>query len=656
MKTREISSYVGFMLGVLLLCNATVGQSEDISIGGPKDRADRLVTIAGQRETDLVAEYSVDAGATWNPATIYKGTTVDEWLPCSYEPWNRGTIEGRIPAGEQACLWNYFFDVAMPADKVVLRLKRPKTGEVVLEKAVDLRSTADTFVIDRRNFARLAGGKLPAPWTLKAGEKKKPAEESLFCSVKDPFSPPLVLKPKLKGWHRIYVGMEPYTNFRFQLSNQGAVFCVPTPNISKSAAKKKLMQEIYLQSADLSGEDVCLAMGGAKKHWKDVSIRYIRFVPMTDKEVAHFHEVRELARSKGRPFAGYMETCTEAYVNNGKPLKLREQIRGEMRLNKLRGCRDVYMHVIRIGCKAWYHSDVVERFMPTEDEVVGADSPGEEVMGKSWANFTNWMKQGDPMAVGIEEARAVGIKVFADLGMNSNYYDCDKHYMILTERFVKENPQYVCRKIYFDYRHPQVRDYVVSIVAELLNKYDLDGVNLDYARWGCRDSFDKASLVDVAKRVHKARQAAEKKWGHAITISTRIPAYNYGEDGNQKNYGGDHQCFVDALAVWAENGWVDRVMTCQEWKYIRDKVDGSSLERYVQAIAGSKVELWGDLRGLMRGQPSTPYLDTARKWVREGLNGGFFIYLRYRPVELEPIHWQLQLIDFPNVTVGAGDR
>jgi len=45
------------------------------------------------------------------------------------------------------------------------------------------------------------------------------------------------------------------------------------------------------------------------------------------------------------------------------------------------------------------------------------------------------------------------------------------------------------------------------------------------------------------------------------------------------------------------------------------------------------------------------YLDTARKWVREGLSGGFFIYTFDRPTEYERINWMLRLIDEPGVTV-----
>jgi len=75
-----------------------------------------------------------------------------------------------------------------------------------------------------------------------------------------------------------------------------------------------------------------------------------------------------------------------------------------------------------------------------------------------------------------------------------------------------------------------------------------------------------------------------------------------------------------------------------------------SLDRYRAAIAGTRVELWGDLYG-GGGRPRCLFLDAARRWVNEGLDGGFFFYTVCRPTEFEQINWMLRLIDFPEVSV-----
>ena len=52
------------VLVVALLGSAAVGRSQEITLGKPGDRHDRLVTITGENSENLVAEYSLNAGAT----------------------------------------------------------------------------------------------------------------------------------------------------------------------------------------------------------------------------------------------------------------------------------------------------------------------------------------------------------------------------------------------------------------------------------------------------------------------------------------------------------------------------------------------------------------------------------------------------------------
>ena len=637
----------------LCLSVLAFGETATLTVAKPEDRPDRCITIAGERPIDLIAEYSTDTGKTWHAATIYAGTTVDEWRPADVATWNLNVVEGRLGAGTQPCLWNYFFDLPMPVDEVLLRFKAPESGEVVQETAVDLRGVRDVFVIDWRNIAGLAGGALPAPYQLTPGTSKtlatpsvevvltketaKPDDRYPVYRIEEASAPPLVLKPGLEGWHRIYLGMERYGTVQFWLSGEDTKY--PVPEYMSGHMRPRLMQDFYIKSADLTGQDICLACGGAR-YWQDLSVRYIRVVPMTEDEVARFHQVRERANAEGRPFAGYVEQCTPCHYEPAS-LTLEAHTRNEMRLCKARGCTAVYVHVIRAGSKAWYHSDVVERHLPMDE--YGPDGPA--------AKWTAWMTQGDPLAVAIEEARGVGLMVFADMGMNVSY-EGD-----LRERVIREHPDYLCggKGIFLDYRKPEVRDYVVAIATELLIKYNIDGVHLDYARFGCNQAFDEAALVDVGRRIHEARHAAADKWGRPMLIAVRIPSYRY----HQKNasvYRGEYPEFVAALETWAETGCIDRVMACAMGSV--EHVKTLSVERYKAALAGTDVELWGDLYGggAFLGTPQSAWLEVARKWVAEGLDGGFFFYTIDRPTEFEQINWQLRLIDFPRLTVGPGDR
>ena len=359
------------------------------------------------------------------------------------------------------------------------------------------------------------------------------------------------------------------------------------------------------------------------------------------KEQMNSPSTRIEAEIRGRPFAGYVEQCTAAYYAKGG-LTLREHTREAMKLNKARGATEVYVHVIRAGALAWYHSDVVRRCMP---------QPGDASEG--WVNVGKWLKQDDPLTVAIEEARAVGLRVFADMGMNVTYITQDPDYKGLAERFPLEHPECLVpgKSMFLDYRHEAIRDYVVAIARELITKYDVDGINLDFARFAHNRAFDEASLVEVFGRIHEDRASAREKWGHPLTMAARIPSYHYASNAawEQEIYGGEHPWFTDALKTWATHGWIDRVMLC--CPHPEDQ-KALSLARYQAAIAGARVRLWGDLYE-PGGRSQEEVLDTARQWVSQGLDGGFFFYTVDRPQHLQQIDWKLRLIDCLNGTMAV---
>jgi hypothetical protein len=244
------------------------------------------------------------------------------------------------------------------------------------------------------------------------------------------------------------------------------------------------------------------------------------------------------------------------------------------------------------------------------------------------------------MAIAIEEGRALGLKVFADAGMNVTHI-VDRPSM--TEATVRNHPEFLSsHKMFMDFRVAGVRDYAVSVCRELLLKYDLDGLHMDFARWGYKDAYDVASLNDVVRRIHEARGEAERKRGHRIVLAARIPSYLYNTDAawGEAHYGGEHPWFLESLHDWAREGWIDRVMVCSMSK---NKIPELSLARYRDALAGSKVALWGDFYAF-HGRPPAALLDLGRKWIAEGLDGGFFMYDRRRPMAYEDLQWRLRLL------------
>jgi len=618
----------------ILLVLSSNGSAAPMSIELPQCRPDRLIRITGEREEALIAEYSADEGRSWHSATIYNCDRIDKWRERS-KRWNAGALSGVVAKGTHDCLWNYFFDVAMPRDSVQLRFRSKSDGKTAQQQSVDLIGAHDVVVIDPRHFAASAGGTLPKPWDLAAGDRKKPAITSLVCE--DEAAPPLTLKLGVSGWHRVYVGQEKMASFFLKFSKEPTQYEVPDFYGQADSWYDRPLREYYLRSVDLTEQDLVLSPGGTM-YPKPVGLHHIRLVPMGAEEVREWQAFRKTVEEQGRPFAAYVEQCSAAFYFP-RAVRMAEYTRGEMWHHRLRGATDVYVHVIRIGLKAWYHSDVVERCVFKEGEA-----------SEGWLKWTAWMEQGDPLAVAIKEGRAAGLRVFADLGMNRTHIGNPKeHYRVATEAQPVAHREWLCKgqPYFLDYRQPGTRDYVLKIVREVLMKYGPDGVHLDYLRFPYRYAFDEASLIDVGKRIHDARLEAQEKWGHPILIATRIPSYLAQRNKPwDKAYAGEHAEFTTALKTWAVEGYIDRVMPAS-----MGFTKQLSLKRYHEAIRGTRVELWGNLYGHSRSGSYTESPEIARRWARGGMDGGLFFYKATHSLDLEHLIWPLRMIDHPEIEI-----
>jgi hypothetical protein len=665
--------------------------------------------LSGARTEQLLAECRAPADDTWRVATVYVGDGPDDWRTANHGVRNEQIVQGRVPAGSEPCVWNCWFDLEMPVEGAEFRLRSVATGDVVFEEVVDLTRLGEVLVADCRNFETLAEKPIAAPWGFEASSLRQPPTPTASSETAVPHgsaeqkSPhgveiashsfartrndgasvparselarttrqsrlltrynltlhftrevakaddrypiyryveahaePIVLSPGLTGGHRIYVGTEEQTSFQLSLSKEDIKY--PVPEYFAGERYSRQLQDYLVTCADMTGQGVRIEPGGAR-YWRDVSIRYIRFVPMTEEEVRVRQEMLDFAREHGRPFAAYVEPVTPCHYQP-RTLKLRDHVRNQMRLHEKRGCTDAYVHVVRLGSQAWYHSDEVERYMPEARH--SPDHPA--------SKWCAWMEQGDPLGVAVEEARAVGLKVLPDMGMNVSYED-------QRDKLIRVHPEYLVggKGIFLDYRRPGVRDYAVRVATELLTKYDVDGIHLDYARFAANTAYDTHALIDVGRRIHEVRLRAEAKWGHPLAIAARIPSYRY-HQRKSSAYTGEYAEFLEALKVWAREGWIERGMVCSMGRI--DHLRTISVERYAEAVKGTNCVLWGDLYGggAFPNTAASEWLDVARAWAQQGLDGGFFFYAIDRPMEFFDLDWQLRLTDFPKRAGALGHR
>ncbi|MDP1589521.1 MAG: hypothetical protein Q8M07_17345, partial [Prosthecobacter sp.] len=171
-------------------------------------------------------------------------------------------------------------------------------------------------------------------------------------------------------------------------------------------------------------------------------------------------------------------------------------------------------------------------------EVRDQDPP--DATGQQWMDNARLLHEKglDPYAVWIARAREKGISPWISMRMN-DLHDVPNPKSYLHNNFWLEHPEfwrvpndtsggYTVRAL--DYAHPEVREHNMDFVKELLERYDPDGLELDWMRfgWHFKDGEEAAGVAILTQFMRDVRQLS-KEWGekrgHPIQLAARVPAH-----------------------------------------------------------------------------------------------------------------------------------
>jgi len=110
-----------------------------------------------------------------------------------------------------------------------------------------------------------------------------------------------------------------------------------------------------------------------------------------------------------------------------------------------------------------------------------------------------------------------------------------------------------------NFAHKEVRDYTFSLLKELIDRYDMDGLELDFMR-SCRyfeeiDATNCTHHMDaLVKRVYDCIKAKSRERGRAMQLGVRVPTT-------------PRVALASGLDVgkWVREGWVDLVCASTGW-------------------------------------------------------------------------------------------
>lgn len=191
----------------------------------------------------------------------------------------------------------------------------------------------------------------------------------------------------------------------------------------------------------------------------------------------------------------------------------------------------------------------------------------------------------DPLSFAIEEAHKRGMELHAWLNPYRVTQDTANLAFVAEDHILRKHPEWFVRhgkKLYFDPAFPQTREFLTSVIKDLVTRYDLDGIHFDDYFYPNND-FDDSYSFRIHSRGYPAEKRAEWRRENVDmvvkmlrdTIKSVKPYVKFGispyavwrnlrEDprgSDTKSYSYTNYDHLHAdILLWMQKGWVDYIL------------------------------------------------------------------------------------------------
>ena len=247
---------------------------------------------------------------------------------------------------------------------------------------------------------------------------------------------------------------------------------------------------------------------------------------------------------------------------------------------------------------------------PDDQPLLASLPPEGRTAARDWIH-TAWQLDHmgiDVYARWIARCRRHGISPWLSMRMN-DVHNVDDERCYIHSEFWREHPEY--RRVpyrfaewvdrAFDYGQPAVREHHLRLIRELVERYDFDGLELDWMRFGFhfRPGYEAegcAVLTEFTAQVRRLLDEWQLRRGHRIRLGARVPSRPQTALG----------LGMDAV-TWARQGLVDWLVITPFWATAETDMP---VEVWRQLLDGTDVELAAGLEVLLRPYPDYPRFHT----------------------------------------------
>ena len=236
-------------------------------------------------------------------------------------------------------------------------------------------------------------------------------------------------------------------------------------------------------------------------------------------------EVQQFMTGSDGPHLIYNDDCGNKFAANPYPLQA-SALRAYVATLAGSGV-DVLCWCLGTGFVAFHDSEVYEVYGVGRTPLAGSGQ------WRQAANLAALIEAGDdPPAVICEACHQHGVQAFLSLRMNDCHHT-DDDTGPLASRLWMAHPEYRLqrpeRDYYssaWDYSLPQVRQQRLGIICEAAEKYDTDGIELDFLRspylFNCDEAEDNQDiLTDFLRQVRSRLEEIAAKKGQPVALAAR---------------------------------------------------------------------------------------------------------------------------------------
>ena len=342
--------------------------------------------------------------------------------------------------------------------------------ELVLEKEqINDRPAADKWIV--------------VPYKTKLGEGK------MLLAARGSRAGSITLPLGLSGWHRVFIAVVPfdhaepqnyiYLRFSGDMCNACVRSSARTPRIW---APKEYIEEIYLKSADLTGQSLIVSHPADAWNPGSSTLAWIRCVPMSE------HEINKHAADVARQDT----KCVHAHIDEDAAYN--DIICEDDYVMKLEQMKNTDVEMLSFETSGFY--DIVL----TRDEVLFGSEAYRVINGRCCDYL---LKRDEIYKKIVENAHAYGIKILAAIRV-SLQASGPNALAIHKIRFADEHPEYFCENRdgsvlkSCSYAYPEVQDFMIGWFKDVL-QYGFDGVSLILHR-GALLGFERPVAERFAKQ------------------------------------------------------------------------------------------------------------------------------------------------------------